>query len=193
MNLNITLHSLKFVPRHEFQGIPVAKVVVSNFHIRRRVWVRYLGYRGEDQHVITFLCCDLECNDFSLPLQGIVDSELRDSHNNYVYYRTLNEVDKVLSNFTSLFKVQKRDVYPSPLSSSFFLYPASTAEEKAQRITSVMKGAVGNLIKAHFGAQNTNIFMQRYKQALIEGFTNKTLVEDLANARKHLVLVLCRI
>ncbi|BBN12946.1 hypothetical protein MPTK1_5g24210 [Marchantia polymorpha subsp. ruderalis] len=128
-----------------------------------------------------------------LVLEGIVDSELRDSHNNYVYYRTLNEVDKVLSNFTSLFKVQKRDVYPSPLSSSFFLYPASTAEEKAQRITSVMKGAVGNLIKAHFGAQNTNIFMQRYKQALIEGFTNKTLVEDLANARKHLVLVLCRI
>ncbi|KAL3686712.1 hypothetical protein R1sor_013021 [Riccia sorocarpa] len=124
--------------------------------------------------------------------EGLVEPELRDSHNNHVYFRTLGEVEKALSGFSSYFTVERRDITPSPLSSSFARSPASSSEEIAQRITSVFTAAGGDLLESHFGELSTRLFLQRYKEALIEGFNNKTLVEDLPNSRKHLVLVLTR-
>ncbi|KAL2630700.1 hypothetical protein R1flu_015386 [Riccia fluitans] len=124
--------------------------------------------------------------------EGLVKPESRDSHNNYVYFRTLGEVDEVLSAFSATFTVESRDITASPLSSSFHQNPASSSEEIAHRIISVITGAGGDLLESHFGELSTRLFLQRYREALIEGFNNKTLIEDLPNSRKHLVLALTR-
>ncbi|KAL2609561.1 hypothetical protein R1flu_028134 [Riccia fluitans] len=104
-----------------------------------------------------------------LILEGLVSKELRDDFNFPIYYRTLEEVHKLLEKFSSVFEVQKEEFIP--LNYQRLFGDCSDVREFTRTQVKLMRGVFGGIYEAHFGKEVTSLFFERFEEGYYDRFS----------------------
>ncbi|KAL2633068.1 hypothetical protein R1flu_004547 [Riccia fluitans] len=144
----------------------------------------FLAARADEMADYGILCLNFRCRDsdsstsYSTPHEvigdcvwddfidkGIISADMRDSFNPLHYWRSVREITEVVADFSSDFEVHKEVVQQVHI-------PAGSASVASTPSPSLSSTA---MLRAHFGKEVTNLYLQRYEQVLLEGIGNQTL------------------
>ncbi|KAL2641807.1 hypothetical protein R1flu_009394 [Riccia fluitans] len=104
-----------------------------------------------------------------LILEDLVSKELRDDFNFPIYYRTLEEVQKLLEKFSSAFEVQKEEFIPLDYQS--LLGDCSDVRDFTRTQVKFMQGCCEGMYEAHFGKEATSLLFDRFEEASYDRFS----------------------
>ncbi|BBN04032.1 hypothetical protein MPTK1_3g01310 [Marchantia polymorpha subsp. ruderalis] len=157
--------------------------------------LNFLAARAEEMSDEGVLCLNFRCRDsgISSPYstahevigdciwddfvdKGIISASTRDAFNPLHYWRTVQEVKEVLSNFSSEFHVEKQMQHQVHLpAGGHDVTPSDEAVPVSKSMLLVGRGVSSALLRAHFGREVTSLYLERYEQVLMDRIGNHTL------------------
>nr|QCS27650.1 salicylic acid methyltransferase [Conocephalum salebrosum] len=102
----------------------------------------------------------------ALVLEDVVSAEVRDSYNIPYYFRTLEDVNKQVEKYGSVFEVQKEEVIK--LNDDLSLMGTENLREAARARVNVNRGTSTGYFEAFFGKTATDLFYERWEDAIYE-------------------------